>query len=340
MSLRFRRSLKIAPGIRLIVSKKGLGLNLGVRGAHLTVNTQGNITRSIGIPGTGLSDVKRVNFKKNRDFLSKENFEELVEESSTQNLEKPNPSSYPSLFASKTERAFFDALTLHQLPKYEALFDIPEIELVTKVIATQLAVQDDKRLKDASSWLEEIWKQRNKLSKDKLFKKYIEKIMVFVPIAPGVTFKTFLNLNAVGLIYAEVLQKLNNFKLAKQIVEDLEPNQVSAISLVEIEIQLEEYDEVLLLTNNIENIDDATALLLIFRGIALRELKHYEASRDVLNLALKSKKINKDILHKGFLERSQTYLKEGKKSQAKADLEKIIAKDSEYPGVKELFNKL
>ena len=63
MSLRFRRLIKIAPGVKLVVSKRGLGLNLGVRGAHVTVNTQGQLTRSIGIPGTGLSDVKRTNLR-------------------------------------------------------------------------------------------------------------------------------------------------------------------------------------------------------------------------------------------------------------------------------------
>lgn len=53
-SLRFRRTLKIAPGIRLNVNKRSVGLSAGVRGARVSVNSDGRSTRSAGIPGTGL----------------------------------------------------------------------------------------------------------------------------------------------------------------------------------------------------------------------------------------------------------------------------------------------
>jgi hypothetical protein len=54
-SLRFRKSIKIAPGLRLNVNKKSVGLSAGVRGARYSVNSSGRRTRSVGIPGTGLS---------------------------------------------------------------------------------------------------------------------------------------------------------------------------------------------------------------------------------------------------------------------------------------------
>ncbi len=54
-SLRFRRSFKLAPGVRLNLNKRSVGLSAGVRGARVSVNSDGRSTRSIGIPGTGLS---------------------------------------------------------------------------------------------------------------------------------------------------------------------------------------------------------------------------------------------------------------------------------------------
>lgn len=54
-SLRFRRSVKIAPGVRLNVNKRSLGVSLGARGARYSINSGGRRTRSVGIPGTGLS---------------------------------------------------------------------------------------------------------------------------------------------------------------------------------------------------------------------------------------------------------------------------------------------
>lgn len=51
--LRLRRSLKIAPGLRLNLTKTGVGLTVGGRGAHYTVHSSGRRTASVGVPGTG-----------------------------------------------------------------------------------------------------------------------------------------------------------------------------------------------------------------------------------------------------------------------------------------------
>jgi hypothetical protein len=51
MNFRFRRSIKIAPGIRINISKSGLSTSVGGRG--LTWNSRGALTASI--PGTGVS---------------------------------------------------------------------------------------------------------------------------------------------------------------------------------------------------------------------------------------------------------------------------------------------
>jgi Protein of unknown function (DUF4236) len=54
-SLRFRRSVRLAPGVRLNFNKRSVGVSMGVRGARYSVNSDGRRTRSLGIPGTGLS---------------------------------------------------------------------------------------------------------------------------------------------------------------------------------------------------------------------------------------------------------------------------------------------
>lgn len=53
MGIRFRRSMKLAPGVRLNLSKSGLGVSVGRRGARFGVGPRGAYT-SFGIPGTGL----------------------------------------------------------------------------------------------------------------------------------------------------------------------------------------------------------------------------------------------------------------------------------------------
>ncbi|MCB9085235.1 MAG: DUF4236 domain-containing protein [Bdellovibrionaceae bacterium] len=54
MSFRFRRSVKIAPGLRLNVGKTGMSVSAGVRGARVTIGKRG-VTKTLGIPGTGIS---------------------------------------------------------------------------------------------------------------------------------------------------------------------------------------------------------------------------------------------------------------------------------------------
>ena len=54
MGFRFRKSLKILPGIRLNISKSGLSTSLGGPGATVNISRKGT-RRTIGIPGSGLS---------------------------------------------------------------------------------------------------------------------------------------------------------------------------------------------------------------------------------------------------------------------------------------------
>lgn len=55
MGFRFRKSFKIAPGVRVNVGKKSIGISAGVKGARVSVNSSGRKTTTIGLPGTGLS---------------------------------------------------------------------------------------------------------------------------------------------------------------------------------------------------------------------------------------------------------------------------------------------
>lgn len=55
MGFRFRKSFKIAPGVRVNVGKKSIGISAGVKGARVSVNSSGRKTTTVGIPGTGLS---------------------------------------------------------------------------------------------------------------------------------------------------------------------------------------------------------------------------------------------------------------------------------------------
>ncbi len=54
MGFRFRRSLKIVPGVRLNLSGSGASVSLGGRGFRYTIGSKGTRT-TVGIPGSGIS---------------------------------------------------------------------------------------------------------------------------------------------------------------------------------------------------------------------------------------------------------------------------------------------
>ena len=62
MPLRFRRTMKVAPGMRLNLTKTGVSARIGTRGVGITTGTSGT-TVSAGLPGSGVHVSKKL--KKN-----------------------------------------------------------------------------------------------------------------------------------------------------------------------------------------------------------------------------------------------------------------------------------
>jgi Protein of unknown function (DUF4236) len=64
MGWNVRRSRKIAPGIRLNISNRGLGLSVGPKHAKISFSPTGRVTQNIGIPGTGIRYTKTLSTRK------------------------------------------------------------------------------------------------------------------------------------------------------------------------------------------------------------------------------------------------------------------------------------
>jgi len=56
MGLRFQRRIRVAPGVRLNLSKSGVGLSAGRTGLRICMDAKRRKYFSVGLPGTGLSD--------------------------------------------------------------------------------------------------------------------------------------------------------------------------------------------------------------------------------------------------------------------------------------------
>jgi tetratricopeptide (TPR) repeat protein len=150
-----------------------------------------------------------------------------------------------------------------------------------------------------------------------------------------VTAELTIKRDASGLALAELKQEAGDLDGAISVVEQLEPTTYAAVSLAELYAQTGRWDDVVELTEGVKNEDDAAALLCVFRGQAFREQGFHDAAHEALKEALRSRSRAAAIRHMALAERAQNYIAQGKKGMARKDLERILAEDSDYEGLRE-----
>lgn len=105
VGFRFRRSVKLLPGVKLNLSKTGPSVSVGIRGAHETIGKHG-IRTTIGLPGSGLSYTH-------------------LDQSNTNNLSEPNSNGFaPNLSTNKHSFPFVRALFLILIVLLLAAFSV------------------------------------------------------------------------------------------------------------------------------------------------------------------------------------------------------------------------
>ncbi len=101
MGLQFRRSIKIAPGIRINFGKKSTSVSVGPRGAKVTMGTNGTHV-SAGIPGTGIYYREKVSGKGNKQNIQSRQMQQGVPERT-----KGENTTYGVIFAIIAIACFF-----------------------------------------------------------------------------------------------------------------------------------------------------------------------------------------------------------------------------------------
>jgi tetratricopeptide (TPR) repeat protein len=208
----------------------------------------------------------------------------------------------------------------------------PDFLLPSYSLAGLMMIADEPS--EAGRLLGEAWATGKDPAEDKFVATYLF-TRLELSIAEGITAELPVNRDAVGLALAELKQDEGDLDGAIEVVEQLEPTTYAAVSLAELYAQTERWDDVIELTEGMENGDDASALLCVFRGQAFRQQGFHDAAHEAFKEALRSRSRAAPIRHLALAERAQNYLAQGKKSQARKDLERILAEDSGYDGVRE-----
>ena len=330
MGFRMRKSMKIAPGVRLSVSKSGVGASVGGKGARYSAHSSGRRTTTLGsgvVPGAC--------YQKSSGGGSSRSSARARE--AAQQVAPPSGKK-PGLFAPKGEKELYKAIkaqdvkAIRQVGIYHRDFRLPSYSLAGLMMLTSEPT-------DAEQLLSEAFATGKDPAEDKFVSSYLF-TRLELSIARGVTAELPASRDAVGLALAELKQDHGDLEGAIDVVEQLEPTTYSAVSLAELYAQTERWDDVIELTEGMKNEDDASALLSVFRGQAFRQQGFHDAAHEALKEALRSKSRAAPIRHMALAERAQNHLQQGKKGMARKDLERILAEDSDYPNVREELAKL
>ena len=327
MGFRMRKSIKVAPGVRLSVSKSGVGASVGGKGARYSAHSSGRRTVSAGggiVPGVSYQKSVGGGSRKARQPQS--------------SGAPPAASKKPGLFAPKGEKELYKAVKSQDVQAMKRVGDQhPDFRLPSYSIAGLMLLIDEPT--EAERLLAEAFATGKDPGSDKFITTYLF-TRLDLSIAQGVTAELPINRDAVGLALAELKQDHDDLPGAIDIVEQLEPTTYAAVSLAELYANTGRWDDVIELTEGMKNEDDASALLCVFRGQAFREQGFHDAAHEALKEALRSKSRAASIRHLALAERAQNYLAQNKRGMARKDLERILAEDSSYEGVREQLAEL
>jgi tetratricopeptide (TPR) repeat protein len=344
MSLRFRRSIKLIPGVRLNFSKSAIGLSVGVPGARVSVNTRGDVYTSAGIPGTGLYSVERSSVRGARSRRGASSADEQI-------YIPPKPPK-PGIFAIGRERNFYKFCLEHfngeNLPLDKATVDkalslalqYPRIKYTYLAMACLVGARDDENFPELLTVSAEVWQNRSAAFDSYEARKYFRLLEMQIPITPGISYADSFGVNAFGFLYVEVLQQAKQIDVAIEVLEDMETTQLSAVSMVDLELANGRFQDVLDSTEDLELEDESTGMLFIMRGAALSQLGFHDGALEAIKKVVAKRSLDEEVRNRALWERANIYERQGKKPQALKELEKIVLADSKYPQIMERITAL
>lgn len=345
--MRFRRSIQLGKGVRMNVSKTGLGLSAGGRGARYSVHSSGRRTTSVGIPGSGVGYVSTAtgSGKGAASGASRSGGRQVIQ--MPQDLAAVLPK--PGLFSGKTEKRYHEGAHAYMRGEYpKALSALEEVltadpsALSAHLIAAICVGKVDRPEADEIRHLEALISSDAAMP-DKYELKYVPPTVVSLSLMGRITahINAELPFDSVGatLLLAEHYQETGRLEEAVGLVQQLHEanprDPVIALSLADLLMADADYDGVIEVAAGATNDDDLGAALLHLRGAALFALGHQTGALDAFKEALAKPSRDAELLRVIRYDRALAYEAAGQKGRAKQDLERIFAQDPGYLDVRE-----
>jgi tetratricopeptide (TPR) repeat protein len=342
-SLRFRRSISLGGGVRLNINKKSFGLSAGGHGIRYSVNTDGQSTRSIGIPGTGLYYRSQTGLRSGGaggfSMARHRSSSTVVTDVTPQLAEQVVPR--PGLFASSTEKRFREGLVSYLQQHWREAAQA--FELASAADSRNLS--DDffsgasyarlGRFADAAKCFEKVVGSPEGLP-DQLMRKYVPgTLTIQLPITDRVVVGIGFNSVGAALILAELYQDLGRRSEAIGLVQRLHKvapdDQAIRLSLSDLLYDDNDFEGLIELTQGVENTDDVALAMLHLKAKALANEKLLAPAAEILTTCLRrTAGRDPELLKEIRYNRAEAYELLGEARKAKADWAKLVAEDPMY----------
>ena len=338
MGFRLHKSVSLGKGVRLSLSRSGVGVSAGVPGLRYSVHSSGRTTRTASLPGTGIS--------------YRESSYAGPRRSAPRRAASPPPQvrmqPKAGFLAPKDEKLFVQGVTAYMQGRHEeALAKLVESSgrdrdgrHVGEEFFAGMCLVGLERNDEAISYVEHVVNSDEPIP-DALMRKYGIGGQMVVAVTPITMVEVPMTSAGVALLLAELYQRGGRVDSAIELVESLgalSNEAACALSLADLYSDQRRWDEVVRVTDGFtSNSDDITALALVCRALAFNELGLHGASLVSANEALRFKKRQAEILHAARYQRALTYEAMNKRSQSRRDLERIYA---EAPGFADVAERL
>ncbi|WP_161569303.1 DUF4236 domain-containing protein [Candidatus Oscillochloris fontis] len=337
MSFRFSKSIRLGKHVRLNISKSGIGMSTGVKGARISTGPRGTrLTTSI--PGTGISHSQKLG---GVQAISSRKASPPLQQRAISVPKAPSP----GMFAPGYEKAFYKAITAFQEGKRDdALRHFLEAspkDVGAGILAGLLLSQYPERTNDAINQLELV------VSCDVEFptpmmQKYITSAMMKIDITNEIQVTVPIDGLGAALLLAELYQQQGRLAEAIGILEELDDmvdEPALTLSLCDLYAEAGVWDGIIARAEKVTITDDITLEITILRGRALQEKGLHDVAIALFTEALKKKKDrDPDLLNEALYWRAVSYEATGKKSQASKEFQKLYAQAPDFRDVKKHVN--
>jgi predicted Zn-dependent protease len=350
MSIRFRRSLKLGPGVRLNFGKTGASVSVGGRGAHYTVHSSGRRTRSVGLPGTGLSYVSRSQSGNNRAAPTPHPRPVVAPAGQAADV-LPKP----GWLSPAADKRYYQAVRAYLREDFAAALMALDACLgadphvgSAHLLAALAGEKTNAPEPELVRHLEAVVEGHEPIP-DRLQLKYLPPTIARLTLSVQVTenFRADAPFDSVGatLILAEHYQSAGRLDEAIGLVQQLhalDPNDPAVrLSLADLYFADHDLEAVLDAASTASNDSDLGVGLLHLRAAAMFALGHQAGAFEAFKEALaRTAGRDTELLKAVRYDRALAYEAAGQKTKARADLERIYATDPGYEDVRYRLNAM